>query len=167
MSIGESRGQMEVRLKREGRWDAFEARRKALRAEGLTGSDLYEQVISEFDEPLPRIHDETELPAQEVFEGKTATEREEVRWVGGALGVLDVEPEQAPSAGAWGLYRWVATAPENQTYFWSKLYLGRRDAPSKARTKPDEPIEDENADAELDALLNSFSTNGLDSDDQE
>lgn len=165
MGIGESRGQMEVRLKREGRWDAFEARRKALRAKGLTGSDLYEQVISEFAEPLPRIHDETELPAQEVFEGKTATEREEVRWVAGALAVIDPRPEKAPSAAAWGLYRWVTRDPENQGFFWSKLYLGRPVTPSKARPEPNEPIEDENPDAELEALLNSFSAEDLDSDD--
>ena len=160
--MGESRGQMEARLKREGRWDAFEARRKALRAEGMTGSEVYEQVISEFAEPLPRIHDETDLPPPEVFEGKTATEREEVTWVAGALAVTDPRPEQAPSAAAWGLYQWVATAPENQDVFWNKLYLGRRDAPPKARLEPEELEEPEgDSDAELDALLASFSTEDL------
>ncbi len=120
--MGESRGQMEARLRREGRWDAFGARLKELKAEGMTGTEAKAQAIEEFSEPLPRTDDDAGRVPAEVFQGKVSTAQAEVLWVKDHIGVTGVLPEDAPSSGAWGLYHRVMSEPANQTTFWTKIY---------------------------------------------
>ena len=119
---GESRGHMENRLQREGRWEAFEARRRELKADGMTGSEAYQQAVTEFAEPLSRTDGAPELVPKGTFKGKRAPGRKAVEWVAEHVGIADVEPQDAPSGEAWSLLAWASSDASNTADFWKVVY---------------------------------------------
>ena len=121
--MSESRGRMEARLKREGRWDSFEARRRALKAEGLSGSSAYQKSVAEFA-PIPHdsSHDERNRVPAQMFAGKTAATQETVAWVAQNIALTDVKPENAPSSESWAMLQWVRGAEANEREFWERIF---------------------------------------------
>lgn len=140
----ESRGQMETRLKREGRSEAFEARCRALKAEGLSGSDAYQLAVHEFSEPLPRVENNGRVPAK-LFEGKVPPIRTTIEWVAQKIAISDVKPEHAPSSEAWGLLQWVQRSDTNESEFWRSIYP--KLLPSRSQMESvDRPLEQDEED---------------------
>lgn len=152
--MGESRGQMEARLRREGRWDAFRARRKELKAGGMTGSEADAQAIEEFSQPLPRTDGDADRVPAEVFQGKSMPTQEIIGWVVDNIAISNVKPEDAPSPGAWAMLRWVQRTEANESVFW-RLIFPKLSGPSKTDERDGSSGAKEIVDntAELDALI--------------
>ncbi len=146
----ESRGQMESRLKREGRSEAFGGRRMALKAEGLSGSDAYQLAVHEFSEPLPRADNNGRVSAS-VFEGKSAPTSETIRWVAQNIAIADVKPENAPNSEAWGLLQWVQRSETSESEFWKSIYPKLLASRSETETV-DRPLEQDEDDPTQRAL---------------
>lgn len=123
------------RLKAEGRFDDFKQRREELVAEGLTKGTAYAQAVSEFGAseapgtPAPPTRETRRVvlpgpksgPLSDVFEGKRSTLRDDYQWVYEKIAVSNVEPDEAPSSGAWGLLQFAQNDPKSFYVEWMRM----------------------------------------------
>ena len=120
------------RLTADGRFDDFKRRREELVAGGMSKGVAYAQAVSEFGAseapglpaPPTRENRRVELPRppeSDVFEGKQSTLREDYQWVYENIAVGNVEPEESPSAGAWGLLQFAKNDPKAFYVEWMRM----------------------------------------------
>ena len=123
------------RLKAEGRFDDFKQRREELVAGGLTKGEAYARAVSEFGAseapglPAPPTRENRRAvlprpktePSSDVFEGKKSTLRDDYQWVYEKIAVSNVEPEEAPSSGAWGLLQFAQNDPKSFYVEWMRM----------------------------------------------
>jgi hypothetical protein len=120
-------------LKETGKFDEFKARRQALEMHGADKKESWTQAADDFgykvfagkpasaratsSSPAAAI----ESAAAEVFEGKSSSLRADFQWVYENVAVDDVEPSDAPSAGAWGLLQFARS--DTRTFYaeWMKM----------------------------------------------
>ena len=119
------------RLRQEGRFKDFSARRKDLQAEGLSPSESWERAAAEFGFGEPRAVAESGFSSpyqvtSEMFEGQTASLQSDFEWVYENQAVEDVLPENAPSSGAWGLLQFARMEPRAFYTEWLRM-IGRQE----------------------------------------
>jgi hypothetical protein len=136
----ESRRALKERLIREGRWDAFVARREDLKCQGLEPKAAWEQTIHEFEQVseqkqtgVAKSADSTDGSGDvsavvldcKVRNAGGASPRKVVEWVFDNLLVDSLKPDDAPSPGAWALLQDLKQYPDLRKEFyrsiWSKL----------------------------------------------
>ncbi len=140
-----SKGSYKRQMLREGRWREAMAYREKLKAEGMDGALAWREMMLKFPpsgvslpstaEPVPPMEVAEERPAAKqskrykgapVFErslGEAALKadmRDAVVWTFNTLDV-DVQPEDAPTTGAWSLRRWVLSQSANMTEFYKSM----------------------------------------------
>ena len=130
------------RLTASGQWGAFVALRQKLVAEGEAPARAYLLALAEID-GLPAPPEQKAWPvrmwaaglkgeegaplsfpvSREMFSGKPeSTARADLEFVYNSIDLLDVEPEDAPSAGAWGLLCRVRALPALQVEFYTSMW---------------------------------------------
>ena len=119
------------RLRQEGRFKDFSARRKDLQAEGLSPSESWERAAAEFGFGEPRTVAESGFSSpyqvtSEMFEGQTASLQSDFEWVYENQAVENVRPENAPSSGAWGLLQFSRMEPRAFYTEWLRM-IGRQE----------------------------------------
>ena len=129
--------QFESRLKAAGAWEdfcdymqslidqgekEFSARRKATERfapAATAGKQLMRErrgrSSKEKGEPLPAVDDD-------IFQGRSASEAEVVRWVADNLLAGDVNPETAPSKTAYALLSDCRQFPQFRIDFWKSMW---------------------------------------------
>ena len=120
-----------AKLKSEGKFEQFKKRRAELVADGLPKTEAYAVAVSEFGAgnapslpaPPPRERERAESPRPtgEVFAGKSSSLREDYQWVYENIAVSSVEPEAAPSSGAWGLLEIAKHDPKAFYVEWMRM----------------------------------------------
>ncbi len=104
------------RLVDEGRWEDACRRREALRGGGMTADEAWLQMEEEYppvEEPEPTVEDTAEAEAYKVevaeliarTEGMKTSILDEMRWALSKAGEK-IRPSEAPSAGAFSLWKW-------------------------------------------------------------
>ncbi len=119
------------RLRQEGRFKEFSARRKDLQAEGLSPSESWERAAAEFGFGEPRTvadggFSSPQKATSEMFQGQTASVQSDFEWVYENQAVEDVRPENAPSSGAWGLLQFARMEPRAFYTEWLRI-IGRQE----------------------------------------
>jgi len=120
-----------AKLKSEGKFEQFKHRRRELVAEGLIPSEAYAVAASEFgagnapslSAPPSRERERAESPRPtgETFAGKSSSLREDYQWVYENIAVSNIEPEYAPSSGAWGLLEFAKHDPKAFYVEWMRM----------------------------------------------
>ncbi len=123
-----STGQIDALLGRAG-LPGVEARRKLLKAAGMTGKEAFAAAKVEAvaalraagvalpgDAPPAASASSDAAQAMELvdasaFAGRRCPRPKEIGWVADSLAVKDVGPEQAPSPGAWAMLQWARAEP--------------------------------------------------------
>jgi hypothetical protein len=152
----ESSGAFTDRLKEEGRFDEFKAMRMAREAHGMPKKKAWEDTAKEFGwggGVSSRAAVETVTVKKESFGGKESSIRGDFEWVYRHQSVDDVEPQDSPSSGAWGLLQFARSDPRS-------FYLKWMDIVSKGEDK-DEIMEGFREDArrattEIAEMLDEF-----------
>ena len=126
------------RLRQEGRFKDFSARRKDLQAEGRSPSESWERAAAEFGFGEPRTVGESGFSSpyqvtSEMFEGQTASLQSDFEWVYENQAVEDVRPENAPSSGAWGLLQFSRMEPRAFYTEWMRMASRREDESAEER----------------------------------
>ena len=126
------------RLRQEGRFKEFSARRKDLQAEGLSPSESWERAAAEFGFGEPRTVAEggfssPQKVTSEMFQGQTASVQSDFEWVYENQAVEDVRPENAPSSGAWGLLQFSRMEPRAFYTEWMRMASRREDECAEER----------------------------------
>jgi hypothetical protein len=122
---------------REGRWEEAKKRREELKAGGMTATEAWMVVMKEFGaaggEGAPPGEDQPAKKARKKSGGRSSSRgfsrevlstakrpslRKGVEWVYDALAIDDVQPEDAPSPGAYELYKWAKTDPGARDIFY-------------------------------------------------
>ena len=123
----ETKLELTNRLRAEGLWDAACEHRDKVRekhkAAGKTkkaaGILAWQAMATKY--PPPPEPEMKSVPSN-VFADKPATTvTQDIEWVYQTMAFSDVEPEQAPSGGAWGLLCWVRTSDRNRSEFFRNL----------------------------------------------
>jgi hypothetical protein len=130
------------RLTAGGQWPAFVKRRQELAAEGEAPARAYVLALAEID-GIPAPPEQRAAPvrmsatglkgaegallsfpvSREMFSGKKeSTARADLEFVYNSIDLEDVEPEDAPSAGAWGLLCRVRALPALQVEFYTSMW---------------------------------------------
>jgi hypothetical protein len=128
--MGETRKQLKERLQAAGRWQEYLELRERLGKGGLTPAQASRQALAEIElrppkvpEPLTSVTEpvpvDEELPD---FNGQAVPNHEAAQWVAENVANSKVRAEDAPSALAWGLLKWVRLSPANQSTFWSSIW---------------------------------------------
>ena len=95
------------RLREEGQFDVFVARRQELIAVGRTKGQAWEIAAGELGWGGSSL--QTAVP-RECFSGKTSSPVEDVGWAYHNL-TTDVGPEDAPGPGAWSMLQFARSHP--------------------------------------------------------
>ena len=127
----ETQDEFRQRLRQEGRFKEFSTLRKDLQAEGLSPSDSWTQAATEFGfgEPRPvpqgpRVNGHQ--VTSQMFDGRQSSVRSDFEWVYENQAVEDVQPENAPSSGAWGLLQFSRMEPRAFYTEWLRM-IGRQE----------------------------------------
>ena len=120
------------RLRQEGRFKDFSARRKDLQAEGLSPSESWDRAAAEFGFGEPHSvagggFSSTQQVTSEMFQGRTASLQSDFGWVYENQAVEDVRPENAPSSGAWGLLQFARMEPRAFYTEWLRMVARQED----------------------------------------
>ncbi len=103
------------RLKREGRFDAFQRRKADLVASGARAKEAWIAAAAEFPPLSADTQAQTRAPEPAAtWTGPvvpTADIGDAARWVLDRMG-REVPPESAPSSGAWSLLQWANASPD-------------------------------------------------------
>ena len=145
--MNESKIELTNRLQREGRWSeasAFKDEHIAkLRAEGMTRKEAQQAAWEAMEGKFPPLEDIEQTSAEELavdvsqFASNDSPEFfEDAQWVYQHLLVSSLNPEDAPSSGAWGLLRW---AKRNQNRFFE--HVMQKVATTKEKAPPANPDE--------------------------
>ncbi len=110
------------RMQDLGLWKRFVRDREQLKKRGVDPVSAWEFLMEYYNE-LDSVEDPTAVDPK-VFAGKDCPEHVAIRWVAEHLECdpTAVKPEEAPSARAWGLYRWATRSPTNRNRFWESHY---------------------------------------------
>ena len=117
-------------LKSEGLMQEFKDRREAIESSGVTKKEAWNSAASEFgfggaakgSKPVPPLKTKDDTRAKkEQFQGKSASLRAEFQWVYENVAVGDVNPEDAPSSGAWGLLEFARSDPRTFYSRWLEM----------------------------------------------
>ena len=127
----ETKKQRKARLKREGRWNAFlERRRELVEDEGMSPREARAQLSIEFA-PIPTgdgfhktdTRSDKDWVKKGDFAGKgTSLPQKDIRWIFNHIGIKDVRPSDAPSAGAWGYLQAIKQNDEIMHDFYRSVY---------------------------------------------
>ena len=129
-TMTESKIELTHRLQREDRWDEaskFKDNHIAqLRSEGKPRKEAQQAAWEEMGSEFPPQPSESEPIALEAlpseWAGRLSSSSDDfisdALWVYSRLGLSDVQPEEAPSAGAWSLLRW---AKRNEDRFFEQI----------------------------------------------
>ncbi|MBL8797985.1 MAG: hypothetical protein JNM56_29070 [Planctomycetia bacterium] len=132
----ESKGQLEARLRLEGRWEAYKQLREKYKAEGSEGKSARLLAAEQFPPlagPLPSPDGKT-LAIVTALRQNSARKcgpwvpagleqaRQAVVWVADQLDKPDARQADAPCPAAGALLRWVRRSPENEDEFWKRIY---------------------------------------------
>jgi hypothetical protein len=134
----ESKAELTDRLRREGRFEAFKARREELKRQGTPAGEAWPIAAEEFA-PLEdrKTSDDGGSASGNLSDADTAALLNKVPaplpqvigWVFNALDLHGLRPIDAPSTGAWSLLTWARSNARNRTVFYTvfvpKLLLGR------------------------------------------
>jgi len=159
-------------IQKLGKWQAFKKRCKALRDEGLTPKDAWEQAAAEIlagqeNESSPeQIEDDfCSIDLDEFTDKPTASARKIVEWVFEHIRVKNVTPDMAPSPGAYSLLLDIRNNPGLRNEFiykvWAKLLPTRAEIESSRKFEDDgrtqiqilDRIERAKREAEADSVL--------------
>ncbi len=102
---------LQAKLKGEGKWGAYLARKAELLDSGMAELAAYEQAYDEFVPPdtparvgSVQEKDSGFVPlATFIIPEKRVKPKVDVQWVYDNMCISDIEPSDAPSPGAWGL----------------------------------------------------------------
>lgn len=135
----------------------FSDRRKELLAAGASKKSSWDQAAAEFgfragSSAATLVAELPEAPPG-IFAGKTSSVEEDTQWVYHNLGDEDVRPEQAPSAGAWGLLKW---AMENQDAFYREWLKLSAEVGREERARGEVMVETERQADEILAMLDQM-----------
>ena len=121
-------------LKSEGMMKEFKASRVAYEEAGLSSKDAWTAAANELGyggtastNPSKKV--KSDLPkkkekprvSKDQFQGKSASLRAEFQWVYESVAVDDVNPEDAPSSGAWGLLEFARSDPRTFYSRWLEM----------------------------------------------
>lgn len=124
---GESTGQTEARLRKEGRWAAYRKLAKKYQRQGFTTGDAYREAKEHFQPleqhtPPPPPSTDVAADTQLVDASGRVPLRECILWVFQHAEDPNVNSRNdAPDAGAWGLLHWVRKHDANKTVFYSNM----------------------------------------------
>ena len=123
----ESKLELTNRLRAEGRWDAAcefrervrEKHKSAGKTKKAAGILAWQAMATKY--PPPPEPEMKSVPSN-VFANKPATTiTQDIEWVYQTMAFSDVEPEQAPSGGAWGMLLFVRASDRNRSEFFRNL----------------------------------------------
>jgi len=104
----ESADQFRERLREEGQFDTFVARRQELIAVGRTKGQAWEIAAQELGWGGSSL--QTAVP-KECFAGKASDPVEDIQWAYRNLAISDVTPADAPGPGAWSMLQFARSHP--------------------------------------------------------
>jgi len=150
----ETKKQFRERLESEGHWDEFVRYREKLKAGGLSAKDAWAKARQDFRPGMvsgATGEDADYITADrggidsivlDVFEGKpTASARQIVQWVFDHIDVEDIQPEDAPSPGAWSFLQRVRQHPELLKEFYRSIWA--KMLPTRSEIEAREKFEDD------------------------
>tara|TARA_R100000306_G_scaffold60830_2_gene61968 strand:+ start:388 stop:981 length:594 start_codon:yes stop_codon:yes gene_type:complete len=123
------------RLKDDGRWDEFKEYRTSLEKQGYSKKESYKYAASVYGpdsgggsppaSSSPSGAAPPELPDKYakggVFEGKTSSLKQDYQWVYDNIAIEDLDPESAPSSGAWGLLQFARSDSKSFYVEWMRM----------------------------------------------
>lgn len=123
------------RLKDEGKWDEFKEYRASLEGQGYSKKESYSYAASVYGSDSgggsppasssPSGATPPELPDKyaksDVFEGKTSSLKQDYQWVYDNIAIEDVDPDSAPSSGAWGLLQFARSDSKSFYVEWMRM----------------------------------------------
>jgi len=122
--------------------------------EGEGGSGTEAVVQTQFqDLPVPLAG----AVSRVVFDGKPAAKlRDELDWVAANVCIIDVRPEDAPSATAWGMLAWARQNWTNWTEFY-KSFMSRL-MPTRSQVDREDDFSDDgrNVERTIESVLGSL-----------
>lgn len=124
-----TRAEIEEREVRERERRRLEIDRDSAKA-ARRGAKSETEYRDEVSDTLASTRLANELLLSSLFEGKSASPQTVVKFAFEHLYIRDVNPTDAPSAGAWGLLLWARSKAENQEVLyqmWAKLLPTRAD----------------------------------------
>ena len=143
----ESKAELTDRLRREGRWDEFKARREQLKTEGVPAKHAWFQAAVEFAPENESADDElVSRPDLAVLKNKPPVSvLEAAQWVFEHLDTDWIEPADAPSAGAWSLLQWARSSMTARSQFYKqfaqKLVMPAQETECKAESHESDLME--------------------------
>lgn len=126
---GERLFEFHARLRKEARWSEAKSIYDRYRADGngyydgwdLTTRHFQLKQAQEYAPATPIACPREAEPAH--WKSAEISGEEVVRWVFENIQRMDVQPAEAPSAGAWGLWKGCRGDPKNAWEFMSKVWL--------------------------------------------
>jgi hypothetical protein len=130
LNMTESKITLTHRLQREGNWDKASLFKddciSRLRTEGKTRKEAQQAAWEEMEQCFPPLPSESEPEALEASPSEWADRLSsssddfvgDVMWVYSRLGLPNVQPQDAPSSGAWSLLRW---AKQHEDRFFEQI----------------------------------------------
>lgn len=144
----ESKKVLREKLKRQGYWDDYVAYREELKKQGHSPKDADKEARAKFsalaENPKPADRDDagTSGVCADVFADKPhVNARKVVNWVFDHIDVADVEPSDAPSAGAWSLLQRVRKHPDLLKEFYRTIWA--KMLPTRSEIEATEKFEDD------------------------
>ena len=104
----ETADQFRERLREEGQFDVFVARRQELIAVGRTKGQAWEIAAQELGWGGSSLQTAV---SKECFAGKSSDPVEDIQWAYRNLAISDVGPEDAPGPGAWSMLQFARSHP--------------------------------------------------------
>lgn len=122
-----TKGEKKELMKERGVWDQFVQRREELKDQGVKASQAWDRAAAEY---LPEADSATSSASGDTdflvdrarFKDSDASAREVVEWVFNNVAVEGIQPEDAPSPGAWGLLLRVRNDTTLQKEFYRSVW---------------------------------------------
>jgi len=134
----ETQDQFRARLREHGKFKDFSSRRESFQADGLGAAASWNRAAAEFGfgtgqttvQPSPVT---TWQVTAQLFEGRQSSVHSDFEWVYENQAVEDVQPENAPSSGAWGLLQFSRMEPRAFYTEWLRMASRREDECAEER----------------------------------
>ena len=144
----ETKKEFKARLEKNGHWEEFVKYREKLKAGGLSAKDAWAKARQDFRPGTGEGIDNTgnsdgiDSIVLDTFEGKpAASARQIVQWVFDHIDVTDIQPEDAPSPGAWSFLQRVRQYPELLKEFYRSIWA--KMLPTRSEIEAREKFEDD------------------------
>lgn len=125
---------LKCRLLEEGRWKSYLEDVCRITDQGVSLDEAVKLLRTQYKPLAPERVPPAPRPAAPPVERprrRKAPLREIISWVFDHVQDLNVEQEEAPTSGAWGLLTWVRSNPTNQNTFYGSIWP--RILPTKAQ----------------------------------